>query len=282
MMIRIVKTEDLQPIYHFQLRFQTPWFFPVAYDAWEKSFLEDVDGEGRTLFQNLTVEAAWEDEKLLGFIQYGRTAFGFDAQGEISSRVSYCVIRNFYFLEERADAGQLLLRRALEAFSPAEKVYAFFHYFGMSCFARHGKLYERHGHIEGLLKGQGFAIEHENVYYSSLVTAPDATAVTVIPQEMTKGNQQYMDFSLSGRHVGGCEVHYTDEKTAYLRWIYVNGELTGRGIGTQCMGALRHWLWQKDIKRLDTDTALSNTVAQHFYEKNGFTREGISRSFERT
>lgn len=280
-MIRIETPENLEQIYACQRHFATPWFFPASYEAWENSFLRDVDRAGRPLFSSLVVKAAYEDDRLLGFIQYGNTAFGFDEGGEISSRVSYCVIRNLYFAEGRDDAGTLLLRQALEAFPAGERVYAFFHYFGMSCFARHGKLFARHGHIEKLLQQHRFEIEHENVYYSSPVTAGDAAAVTVIPQEMTKGNQQYMDFSMSGQPVGGCEIHYPEEKTAYLRWIYINGDLTGRGIGTKCMGALKQWLLEKGIRRLDTDTALSNTVAQHFYEKNGFTREGISRSYLR-
>ena len=31
--------------------------------------------------------------------------------------------------------------------------------------------------------------------------------------------------------------------------------------------------------QLDTDTVLSNLVAQHFYEKNDFVREGLTRSY---
>lgn len=241
--------------------------------------MEDVDGEGRRLFKELGVKAAWEDGRLMGFVQYGKTAFGFAENGEISSDISYCVIRNLCF--DREEAGQLLLREALDAFSPQEKVYAFFHYFGMSCFARHGKLFERHAQVENLLKQNGFEIEHENVYYSSVLQDTEVSEVEIRPQAMTQGNQQYMDFHLAGGQVGGCEVHFVDSKTAYLRWIYVNDGQTGQGVGTKCMAALKHWLFGKGIRRLDTDTALNNTVAQHFYEKTDFSREGITRSFYR-
>ena len=280
-MIHIENIDHFQKIYPYQMCFASPWFFSTDFAVWEKSFTDDVDGEGRRLFKELWVKAAYEDHELIGFVQYGKTAFGFDGQGDISSEVSYCVIRNLYFPENRTDAGEMLLNAALEAFAPEERVYAFFHYFGMSCFARHGKLFEKHSHIEALLKRKGFEIEHENVYYASRLDDVENVDVEILPHNLTAGNQQYLDFLLNGKQVGGCEVHYLDAKTTYLRWIYVNGDLVGNGIGTKCMSALKQWLYQKGTTRLDTDTALTNPVAQHFYEKNGFTREGISRSYYR-
>lgn len=280
-MVRI--TEEMKPeqIRQYQLRFHTPYFFPADADAWRSSLEEDIDGNGNRLFRELTVKAAYDNDALVGFIQYGRTAMGFDDRGELSPDISYCVIRNLYFDENRLDAGELLLKEAMEAFVGEKQVYAFFHYFGMSCFGRHGKLFERHSYIETLLKGHGFVTEHENVYYSSALTGEEQPEAEILPQSLTEGDQQYMDFLLSGQQVGGCEIHFVDEKTAYLRWIYINGDLTGRGIGTVCMESLKHWLYQKGIRRFDTDTALSNTGAQHYYEKTGFTREGITRSYYR-
>lgn len=280
-MLTVTEANDLEQIYHYQLRFHSPYFFPVDYQTWEASFTVDADGEGRMLFRDLSVKAAYDHDKLIGFVQYGKTAFGFDAQGELSSDVSYCVIRNLYFDENRADAGSLLLREAMNAFAMSDKVYAFFHYFGMGCFARHGKLFERHAHIAQLLKKNGFETEHENVYYSAILKGDEVSEVELIPQERTKGEHQYVDFLLAGKQVGGCEIHFLNNKTAYLRWIYVNENLTGSGIGTKCMNTIKHWLYQKGITRFDTDTARANTVAQHYYEKNGFTREGITRSYYR-
>ena len=121
------------------------------------------------------------------------------------------------------------------------KIYAYFHYFGMSCFARHGKLFEKHPHIEELLDKNGFEIEHENVYYSSILKGNAETEVEMRPQNLTKGNQQYIDFVLSDNQVGGCEIHFIDDKTCYLRWIYINENITGKGIGTKCMNSLKKW-----------------------------------------
>lgn len=169
-MITITEVENLEQIYHYQMSFHSPYFFSMDYDTWKKSFTDDVDGEGRTLFKELFVKAVYDEKE---------------------------------------------------------------------------------------------------------------SEVMVNPHNLTKGNQQYIDFMLSGNQVGGCEIHFLDDKTVYLRWIYVNDNITGKGIGTKCMSALKYWLNRREVTRFDTDTALSNVVAQHFYEKNGFTKEGITRSYYR-
>ena len=153
-MITIQDITNLSQVYNYQMRFPAPFFFPTDFDSWKRSFLQDTDGEGRLLVRDQAARAAFEGDTLVGFIQYGHTAFGFDDQGEISSKVSYPVIRALYFDEGREDAGELLLQAAMAEFGGCCRVYAFFHYFGMSCFARHGKLFETHGHVENLLKQQ--------------------------------------------------------------------------------------------------------------------------------
>lgn len=278
-MIRIENETNLEQIYNYQMSYNCPYFFDMDFNAWKSSFEEDVDGEGRTLFKELFVKAAYDEEKFIGFIQYGRTAFGFDEQGNISDKISYCVIRNLYFDKDRMDVGELLLKEAQEIFAGDDKVYAFFHYFGMSCFARHGKIFEKYEYIEELLKENRFEIEHENVYYSSVLKGDEESEASVKAHDMTKGNQQYLDLMLMDEQVGGCELHFVDDNTAYLRWIYINENSTGKGIGTKCMVALKQWLYKQGIKRFDTDTAINNDVARHYYEKNNFTYEGITRSY---
>lgn len=90
-----------------------------------------MDGEGRKLFKTLETKVKYENETVVGFVQYGRTAFGFDEQGEISDAVSYPVIRQLYFDKEKKEVGAELLEAALEDLNESGKVYAFFHYFGM-------------------------------------------------------------------------------------------------------------------------------------------------------
>lgn len=278
-MLRMTEIISQKDVYTFHLGFETPYFFVVSFENWKKSFEDDTDGEGRKLFKELTTKAVCDGNELVGFVQYGKTRFGFDDRGRISEEVSYPVIRNLYFLKGREDAGLLLLNEALESFKSEECVYAFFHYFGMSCFARHGKLFENHAHIEDLLRENNFDIEHENVYYSSVLIDSENSNVVIVAKDLTKGNQQSITFKIDDVQVGGCELHYLDSTTAYLRWIYVNSDIVGQGIGTRCMNALKCFLYEKGIRRFDTDTAVNNVVAQHYYEKNSFTREGITRSY---
>lgn len=278
-MLRITGKYSLKEIYDFQLRFQTPYFFQVSFEEWKKSFESDCDGEGRNLFNELNVKVIYEDDSMAGFVQYGKTAFGFDNNGEISEEISYPVIRNLYFSQGKENAGRCLLDEAVKDLKTDERIYAFFHYYGMSCFARHGKLFEKHPHIDALLREKGFSTEHENVYYSSVIDKAENSEIAIIEGAVSEGFQQCLDFFSEDRQVGGCQVHYINGTTAYLRWIYVNGDITGKGIGTKCMVALKGFLYAKGVERFDTDTALDNRVAQHYYEKNGFIREGITRSY---
>lgn len=55
--------------------------------------------------------------------------------------------------------------------------------------------------------------------------------------------------------------------------------LRGQGIGSMCMAALKSDLFRCGIRRFDTDTALSNTTAQCYYERKRFKQEGITRSY---
>ena len=277
--MEISDVNSLIQIYKYHMSFHSPQFIFSNFEEWKKSFKEDIDGEGRTLFKELFVKAIYEDANIVGFIQYGKTAFGFLETGDISFDVSYNVIRNIYFDENRLDVGNALIKHAINYFNEDEKVYVFFHYFGMSCFARHGKLYEKYEHIEKALINNGFEIEHENVYYSSRIFESEKEDIVLKPQKLTLGNQQYFDFLINDKHVGGCEIHYVNQKAAYLRWIYINGDIVGKGIGSKCIKTLKSYLFEKGINRFDTDTALSNNVAQHFYEKNNFIKEGITKSY---
>ena len=274
----VVNTKE---IYDYMRKLPFPYNYEVEFPIWEKSYLYDVDGEGRTLFSNLTTVGAYLDSRLVGFIQYGRTAFGFDENGEISDTVFYSVIRNFYFDERQREAGTELLNEAMKVLSiTSSRIYAFFHYFGMSCYARHGKLFEGFGYIYNLLEQNDFAIEHENVFYSSRLNSAKSAAINIKWHDRTLGGQQYGDFILENEIVGGCEIHFLEqENIAYLRWIFIKEDMCGKGIGSEAMSALKTDLFHNGIIKFDTDTALSNKTAQHFYEKNHFVNEGVTRSY---
>ena len=113
-MIHLSDLTNLRQVYDYQMSLHVPYYFPTDLETWKASFLRDTDGEGRLLFSALQGKAAYDGDRLVGFIQYGRTAFGFDGCGEISDRVSYPVIRAFCFDRGREDAGDLLLQAAME------------------------------------------------------------------------------------------------------------------------------------------------------------------------
>ncbi len=279
----IKEITDPTEIYAYMETLEFPYRYDTPYALWEKSYARDTDGEGRELFADLKTLGAYEGEKLIGFLQYGRTAFGFDETGEISDAVSCPVIRNFYYDADCGEIGKELLAAAMRKMSVGSgRIYAFFHYFGMSCYARHGKLFADFSHIHDLLLESGFCIEHENVFYSSKAesNACADSGISCLPHERTVADQQYFDFLLGTEVVGGCEVHFlAQQKISYLRWIFTDEAVRGKGIGTRCMAALRSELCRRGYTRLDTDTARLNTGAQRFYEKNGFVREGLTRSY---
>lgn len=282
--LRIIDNVSLRDLYEYMEKLPCPYHYETEYDLWEQSFLRDIDGEGRTLFRDLTTIGAYRNGKMVGFLQYGNSAFGFDETGEISDTVSFGVIRNFYYDETCGEAGRALLNEVLRKLhaSHTGTVYAFFHYFGMSCYARHGKLFEGFAYIKRLLEETGFRVEHENVFYSCKLNAGNLaeTCVTCNWHDRTIGGQQYCDFMMDSHQVGGCEIHFLEQKNiAYLRWIFTNGDLRGKGIGSSCMTALKADLLKRGIVQLDTDTAISNPVAQHYYEKNHFVKEGLTRSY---
>lgn len=261
-----------------------PFHFPMSPDIWFQSLNEDVDSDGRTLFaRQCTRYSRTEPNKggrINGMIQYGITAFGFDDSGEISADIHYPVIRILCF-EEQA-VGQTLLEAALDDLGRDERIYAFFHYFGMSACGRHGKLHEKDLHIHSLLAKNGFIVEHENVYYSRSLTEADRDAGSLMLhwKPLSAGDCREFAAVKDGQEIGWGQVHFLPQgDIAYLRWIYIDERRQHQGLGTAAMRALFSGLYSMGIRRFDTDTALSNVIAQRYYEKNGFTNEGITRSY---
>lgn len=50
-----------------------------------------------------------------------------------------------------------------------DEQYSFYHYYGMKCNARHGKLFEKNFYIENLLKAFYFVKEHEKTTAGKLL-----------------------------------------------------------------------------------------------------------------
>ena len=258
-----------------------PYPFPTDLGTWKDSWENDTDADGRTLFTDLHTDLMRDSAgAITGLIHYGRTAFGFDEAGEISRDVHHNVIRELCFDDPKA--GEQLLRSALSRFPAGERVHAFFHYFGMSACARHGKLPETAAQVHGLLLSQGLEMEHENVYYSRTLTRQDLTAASLGIQWKEPSPGHCREFSAADDTGEVCwgQVHFLPQgDIAYLRWIYVEEARQHRGVGSRVMEALFAELWARGIRRFDTDTARDNTAAQRFYEKMGFQNRGITRSY---
>lgn len=263
-----------------------PYAFPMDVDIWSESMNADIDSDGRPLFQKLfsQVSRTAPNQKgaINGLIEYGFTAFGFDESGEISNQIHYPVIRDICFDRDCPEVGQKLLEAALADLGGEARIYAFFHYFGMSACGRHGKLHERDQHVETLLLENGFVVEHENVYYARTLTGQDAPNgnVTLRWKELSPGGCREFAAVNNGQETGWGQVHFLPQgDIAYLRWIYIDEKRQHQGLGTATMQTLFADLYKMGIRRFDTDTALNNEIAQRYYEKTGFSNEGITRSY---
>ena len=80
-MLSIEQMDCFEQIYSYQMRFSSPWFFATDFAVWKKSFTDDVDGEGRRLFKELWVKAAYEDHELIGFVQYEKQPLDLTGRG---------------------------------------------------------------------------------------------------------------------------------------------------------------------------------------------------------
>lgn len=58
----------------------------------------------------------------------------------------------------------------------------------------------------------------------------------------------------------------------------MNNGMQNQRIGSECINVLKHELYQKEIQQFDTDTVLLIVLAQHYFERNGFLHQGITKT----
>ncbi|MCL2530946.1 MAG: GNAT family N-acetyltransferase [Oscillospiraceae bacterium] len=240
----------------------------------------DCDEDGKPLFSHLETFLLMDNDEINGFIQYGLTSFVFGEHGEKDYTKQYAVIRNVHFIENTANA-HLLLDKATAYFDALGlgKRYAYFHYFGMRCYAGQGKLHESEFYIEKLLSKYGYVKEHENVYYTKDLQHANTSDVAEI-KFIYEDNGQCISFERGSEKIGGCALNFLPQGAiCFLKWIYIDEKYVHQGLGTKCMHKLFHELKQKGVARLDTDTPDSNTRAQGYYLKTGFADMGRMRSY---
>lgn len=284
-LIREIHPDNSMELYNYFITtgVNTPYYFPVSYESWNKSMFNDCDYDGTALFSKLKTFVLIKNEIIEGYIQFGVSSFIFDESGERNFSKGYGVIRSLHYLQNSMNAT-MLFNKAMEYFNEKniKERYAFFHYLGMSCYARQGKLHETGFYMEDILTTYSFIKEHENVYFSRCLhkNCPDS------PQDIVfsySNNQQSIKFMRDDKEIGGCELYLVpNSRVCFLKWIYINKNLSHQGLGTKCMHKLFNEMRQKGFVRIDTDTIGSNTNAQKYYEKTGFINMGIMRSYSRS
>lgn len=277
-------TQDLEmELYKFFMihRCSVPYYYNhVEFKEWRKSFLEDYDYNGDVLFRDLKTYLLIKQNKIQGFIQYGLTNFTLSTRGK-EFKEKYGIIRNFYVQKDIIveDVNGLLEKsRVYFNENKIENTYAYFHYFGMSCFARQGKLHESEFYIENHLKRLGYLREHENKYYSKILSESQ-----INPEEINfiySNESQSIVFKKGKYKIGACELYFVpNSKICFLKQIYINNDFLHQGLGTKCMNKLCYELHSKGFEILEVDTTDDNIRAQKFYMKNGFTDLGKMRSY---
>ena len=288
MEIREYQRNDLHRLFEYWRKVGTdiPFFFSVSAAKWQTCLLED-ELEGEPIFKSLDTYLATESGQVLGFVQCGCPHFAWDANGQKRSNPHIGVIRHLYIEKGRQDAGEALLAKASDQLACYDRRYAFYHIFGMSCNAHHGKLHNSQAHVEQLLRAYGFEIEHENAYFVLDMEQLAPVESSQLRFSSSHGsNEESFEIQLDAEVVGTAQVRYLDRltdgytrDTAYLSWIGVVEQYQRQGIATELLKLLARALLSRQVRYLHTDTASGNVRAQQFYKKLGFWQEGFTRSY---
>jgi ribosomal protein S18 acetylase RimI-like enzyme len=293
--MEVVKYQEayFEPLFLFWKRLaeKVPYFFSVSPEKWRECLLEDKLGnEKMFLFQEIFI--AIEKGQVVGFSQFGRPAFAWDKNGQKYKDPQIGVLRHFYFDEGRSDAAELLFIQSENYLKQFPHQHAFYHIFGMSCNAHHGKLHQSLAHIDRFLRDKGYQAEHENVYYSLELNEGEpihGQELQLVPAASLEPGIQEYEICLLNHPIGTIQVRYLDRLTggyttdiAYLVWIEITSTLRRRGWGTKSMQLLISHLRSQKYRQLHLDTARANQAAQRFYERFGFRNRGITKSYLKT
>lgn len=286
MSIEYCRVSDYRPLYNYYRKMQgaVPYWLDADYETWKQSFISDRDYDGDEMFRELITYTAQHGDEILGFVQFGIPNYLYDTKGEKSDAVRGGIIRMLY-LDPEIDCGRKLIRLAEDYFTvqQVQRKFAFFHAFGMTCNAGHGKLYCSLSHIEKALAGFGYVKEHENVYYKRLITDGDKVCsgqVRVEYENMNPCGLQNFSIYAEENWIGsGALVYLPQGKMCYLKWIFIDGKQQGRGYGSAALRRIFADLADRGFERIDTDTADMNTIAQGLYRKTGFEDMGRTRSY---
>ncbi len=285
MVVEIRQAEDLREIYEYYcgIKSAVPYWFDADYPLWLESFANDTDYDGEKMFSQLLTYAAYDKDYVVGFVQFGISRYIYDSNGEKDHDQTCGVIRALYF-DKEYNCGDSLIS-FVEQYFAKQRITAksaFFHALGMTCNAGHGKLFCKLSHIEAALLRAGYTKEHENVYYKRTLTENDKSDSAVEVEYSGKNPKGLQEFTVSaaGKPVGaGALVYLPQGGICYLKWIYIYDTEQGKGYASSALRRIFADLYRNGIRRLDTDTADGNIIAQKLYEKVGFADMGRTRSY---
>jgi ribosomal protein S18 acetylase RimI-like enzyme len=265
-----------------------PYFFPVSPERWTRCLLVD-EVAGERMFDRLETYVAEDEGQIIGFAQFGHPYFSWDDRHAKYYNPQIGVLRHFYFSAGRFNAAEAMYAYAQSFLMHYPRRYAFYHIYGMSCNAHHGKLYTGMAHVDRFIKAKGFQIEHENVNYSlnlNQVTHTTSDIIKLIPQAREFYAPQIYKIMHHNTPVGTITVQLmdiingeADKDVAYLSLLQMDETYRGRGWGTLAMQLLYGMLRDKGYRHLHLDTASTNLGAQRFYTEVGFRNRGSSRSY---
>ena len=265
-----------------------PYFFPVSPERWAQCLLAD-ELAGERMFDRLVTYVAKDDGEVVGFVQVGHPRFSWDDRAAKYYNPQIGILRHFYFDTGRYNAAEAMYARAQSFLIQYPRRHAFYHIYGMSCNAHHGKLYSGLAHVDRFIKAKGFQVEHENVYYSLALHQVEHAShenLRLIPQARESYAPQEYKIMLHNTPVGTLTVRFMDllngeaaKDTVYLSLMLMDETYRGEGWGTLAMQMLCGMLQDKGYQHLHLDTASTNTGAQRFYTRIGFHSRGRSQSY---
>jgi len=275
MIKKVENLKDEQVLYeYFKEISDVPYYFSdVGFDSWRESMFSDTDN-GVPRFDELETYLLYEDNILEGFIQHGIAIY----RDENSAPNYHPLIRNMHYAKHSKNPEQLI-EKAFDYFKSKnmQKITAYFQCFGMSCYARQGKLHESQFYIEDLLTKYSFTPNEWNDYFSKDLSgcsiSKDSEIICEIFDESSKG--MGIKFFFNGEQAGWCGLSFLANGISYLGYLETFEKYRGQGLGKRCMNNVFYILKEKNFKRIDTDTY----TASDFYKKIGFDYKGIMRSY---
>lgn len=289
MKVRKYQDSDFDSLFAYwqKLGERIPYFFPVTADKWHDCmFADKLEDEKKFLFQQTFVAA--ENDQIVGFIQGVRPAFAWNEKGEKYQNAPIGILRHFYYAEGRKDVADQLFDSIESCLNQFQQQHAFYHIFGMSCNAHHGKLHESLWHVEAYLLGRGFELEHENVYYGLELKQGQTGKLhdLLVKKTNHQTNAQEYEIVAGNQGIGGLHLRFLDKltggrtkDTVYLTWLMINKENRRQGWARQALKFLVNDLQSLGYRYLHTDTTRENLAAQRLYESLGFVNLGGTRSY---